>query len=196
MMGDNVRGLVGKFVTFDTPMDVRFHTGRGLQNPLLQCNVHILTVLQNIGLEFLANGPSYEKRHFSLFRCFSCAFQLSCDFHFSGAFHVPFTFQVLFMCFSLFRCAFHVLFTFQVCFSCTFHFSCVLFMCFLCAFHFSSAFHEKHHFSYEKGKLRFRVITKYNVKDQTCVHTCTIYTYMHHPTYMCITKYHQHMRYT
>ena len=98
----------------------------------------------------------------------------------SGAFHALFiqkvvllNFQVLFMCFSLFRCAFHVLFPFQVCFSCAFHFSGVFHVRFRC-------FHEKH----EKCKLRFRVITKYNMKDQTyvCIHTPNAppNTHMHH----------------
>ena len=119
---------------------------------------------------------------FSLFRCFLCDFQVhfmcfSFDFHFSG---------VLFMCFSLFRCAFHVLYR---CFSCAFHFSGMLFMCFSlfrcfsCAFHFLVAFHVLFrcfswkvslliwkalptlHVMCEKSKLRFRVITKYNMKD-------------------------------
>ena len=61
-------------------------------------------------------------------------------------------FQVLFMCLSLFRCAFHVLFTFSgafhvvfICFSLFRYFSCVftfqvLCMCFSHAFHFSGAF--------------------------------------------------------
>ena len=78
--------------------------------------------------------------------------------------------------------------------TCSFHekWCLSLFRYFSCAFHFSGAFHEKNitfhiksttfHENHDKHKLRFRVITKYNMKDKTSVHAYTIYTYMHHQT--------------
>ena len=54
------------------------------------------------------------------------------------------------------------------------------------------------HFCFSKIVLHFMksMMKWYNTKDQTCVYTCTIYTYMHHQTYMCTTKYHQNIRAT
>ena len=88
-----------------------------------------------------------------------------------------FTFQVLSLCFSLFRCAFHVI---------------SLLRCFSCAFHFSGAFHAKCHFSCMKDHL----LTFMHHQTHICVHRCTTYTYMHHmhqQTHMCTTKHHQNI---
>ena len=73
------------------------------------------------------------------------------------AFHVPLAFQVLFMCFSLFRC-----FSCAFCFSGAFQ---LLFSCFLLFRYFSCAFHMKNT-TFHDGLQGYHQVQVFRTKDQ------------------------------